>query len=75
MENRAKEFRNLLDKYNYKEEENLKLSYRRYLDLAVKMGKYIAKLTGIKYKFNIEREILIQNIADSMFKNSYIFAE
>ena len=53
MENRAKEFRNLLDKYNYKEEENLKLSYRRYLDLAVKMGKYIAELTGIKYKFNI----------------------
>ncbi len=75
MENRAEEFRNLLDKYNYKEEKNLKLSYKRYLDIAVKMGKYIAELTGIKYKFNIEREALIQNIADSMFKNSYIFAE
>ena len=75
MENRAKEFRDLLEKYNYKKETNLKLSYKRYLDLTVKMGKYIAELTGIKYKFNIEREILIQNIADSIFKNSYIFAE
>ena len=75
MENRAEEFRNLLDKNNYKEEKNLKLSYKRYLDIAVKMGKYIAELTGIKYKFNIEREALIQNIANSMFKNSYIFAE
>ena len=39
MENRAEEFRDLLDKYNYKEEENLKLSYRRYLYLSVKMEK------------------------------------
>lgn len=75
MENKAEEFRNLLDKYDYKNESNLKLSYKRYLDIAVKMGKYIIELTGIKYKFNIEKELLIQNIADSIYKNSYIFID